>query len=197
MKKTVFTLALILLAVSLGAQGSMDQYLEPDPGTAPDTVPDIDDPVGREVARYGQMGTLQGKLLYDGDEWHLVTDEIIYEMHMGPAGHDTDDLFEQDSPAEVQGFIYRDHIAPVRINSTTGTVGFWDEGRFPLWAGVGQRIQQADERGLLGTAAPYQQQVIEQGERGNPLPHRQETQQHLLQREEELVPPAYGAAAHL
>lgn len=181
MKKTSLIFMMMMLVIALGAQGSMDQYqLE----TAEDVelveVPHVDDPLGREVARYGTMESIRGELRFENGEWYLAGDDVTYELHMGPAGHDTDDLFEQGSRADVRGFVYRDHIAPVLIESTSGPVSFWDEGRYPLWAGSGNRVQQTDMQGTNETAQPYLQRVSVQGERGNPV----FLQQDLFQRAE-------------
>lgn len=185
MKKTAAAIILILFVFALGAQGTMeDQQYTAVEAPDPQEIPDLDDPVGREVARYGTDETYSGKLFYSHGEWHLEADEIIYELHMGPTGHDAEDLFEENSPAVVRGFVYKDHIAPILIESTTGDISFWNEGRFSRWAGSGERVQQADQQGLRAVDEPYQQRVTVQGERGNPLPNQQDLRQNLFQRDQ-------------
>ncbi len=189
MKKIAVSVLFIILVFGLGAQGTVEsqaseipagvqeRMVEPDSAAAPD----LDDPLGREVARYGEERILEGTLHYIGGEWYLESGGIRYEMHMGPAGHDSPDLFDEGSSASVRGFFYRDHIAPILIDSTTGQVRFWDEGRFPIWAGRGDLMQRVTVQGERGIEQPYQQRVTVQGERGAPVPLQQNMMQQNTQ----------------
>jgi|GEM_PF-1683061 len=179
MKRIAVTAFLLLFVFAISAQEAIEKQQKSEPYAE---IPELDDPVGREVAEYGTRGRLSGILLYKHDEWHLVSEGIVYELHMGPDGHDAAELFEQESAASVDGFIYRDHISPILIESTTGDISFWTEHRFPVWAGEGDRKLQASGQMEQMMGQPYQQRVTTHGERGEPIPMQRNMEQNSFQR---------------
>ena len=101
-------------------------------------------PVGRDVAREGNLMNLAGTLQYQDNEWYLNTDAGLYEMHMGALGHEGGFAFSDGAPAEVHGFVMPDHIAPISIVSGGQSAEFWHADRYPLWAGSGDRRNAVD-----------------------------------------------------
>ena len=101
-------------------------------------------PVGRDVAREGNLMDVAGTLQYQDDEWYLEARGSVYELHMGVFGHEGGLPFSDGATAEVHGFVTPDHIAPIRIVSGGQTVEFWHPDRHPLWAGSGERRNAVD-----------------------------------------------------
>ncbi len=165
--KTVLTALLLVLASGLifsageleePAAGPTRNYAL-QPAVVDGEIPDIDDPVGREVSMYGVLGTLTGNIYTMKGEWFINDSGISYEMHMGPIGHDTPDMFIDNTPGTATGFIYKDHIAPITVETANGTFSFWREDGFPLWAGGeggANRVAVQGERGIANPAPMFQ-----------------------------------------
>lgn len=98
------------------------------------------DPPGRVVAARGILATLEGSLIWEDQEWHLREpgSSRMYELHMGPYGHQETALFTDGADARVEGFVLGDHIAPIAVHSEGGTREFWTASRLPRWAGAGE-----------------------------------------------------------
>ena len=103
--------------------------------------------VGRDVAREGTLQTVDGTLRYQDDEWYLSAGRRVYELHMGPFGHDESLALRDGSLARVEGFVVGDHIAPLSLVSEGVTHEFWHADRYPLWAGAGNRRNAVDAAG--------------------------------------------------
>ncbi|SIQ19661.1 hypothetical protein SAMN05920897_10534 [Alkalispirochaeta americana] len=101
---------------------------------------DLIDPPGRVVAAQGTMDTLSGNLVWEDQEWHLreSSSSRMYELHMGPYGHQEEPLFSTGATATVKGFVLGGHIAPVSVESEGSTREFWTPARIPRWAGSGE-----------------------------------------------------------
>lgn len=122
-------------------------------------IPDIDDPIGREVSAYGELGTLSGTIYFMNDEWFISDSGVSYEMHMGPIGHDNPDIFIDNSQGTARGFIYKDHISPIFVEAAGEIAEFWREDRFPIWAGSeggANRVAVRGERGIFEPAPLFQ-----------------------------------------
>ena len=74
--------------------------------------------IGRDVAQEGSLTDLSGSLVYRDNEWFLNAGDGLYEIHMGPFGHDESLPFTEGAMVEIRGFVLPEHIAPVRV--TTG-----------------------------------------------------------------------------
>lgn len=127
MKRIAMVLvAMVIVGSLVGAQA-----------TAVDAVDQ--DPSGRIVSARGTLQTLSGTLRWERDEWFLATDShALYELHLGPYGHQDEPLFTGDVAAVVEGFVYGDHIAPVTVATAGDVHRFWATDRMPLWAGSGE-----------------------------------------------------------
>ena len=177
--KLVMLVVGLILTLGVSAQGVTETEQAPGPAEAEPALggpENPDDPLGREVAAFGTLKTLDGILQYFHDEWHLEADSVMYELHMGPTGHDSEDLFPQGTAAAVRGFVLNDHISPVSIRTAELEVRYWTEERHSVWAGSGEGAMrrtdgQQPEEGI--------QRVSEQGERGEAIP----LQQRLLLRQ--------------
>ncbi len=101
--------------------------------------------LGRDVARDGSIVTLSGSLLYEMDDWMLSTDDGRYELHMGPYGHDESLPLVAGADAWVRGFAIPGHVAPIQIETAGRRLSFWHQGRYPLWAGSGERRHAVEE----------------------------------------------------
>ena len=101
-------------------------------------------PLGRDVARDGNLLDITGTLQYEDNEWYLNTGADVYEMHMGVLGHEDGLPFSEGATAQVHGFVMPDHIAPIRVVSADQTVEFWSADRYPLWSGSGDRRNAVD-----------------------------------------------------
>ena len=130
MRTRMMVIALVLALVAVGTV------------TADDTAP-----LGRDVARDGQLSTVSGTLAYRNDEWFLDAQRESYELHMGPYGHDESLPFVSGAGAVVNGFVFTDHIAPITVVTAGETYRFWNEGRYPLWAGSGALRNSVTENG--------------------------------------------------
>ncbi len=95
--------------------------------------------LGRDVARDGAYASLSGSLLYEHDEWLLETKDASLELHMGPYGHDESLPFVAGAEAMVRGFVIPGHMSPISVETGGEQHDFWHEGRYPLWAGNGER----------------------------------------------------------
>ena len=107
-------------------------------------VADEPAPVGRDVAREGNLMDVAGTLQYEDNEWYLNTPAGVYELHMGVLGHEGELPFSHGATADVHGFVTPGHIAPIRVESAGQTVEFWHADRYPLWAGSGDRRNAVD-----------------------------------------------------
>jgi len=152
----VMTLALIVSAVSFAA-GIQEEHPVHAVETAEEVAAtqvavevDLDDPSGREVANIGVQGVLKGVMHRDKDEWYLKTDDQLYELHMGVIGHNSPDMFKAGSAAVVTGFIYKNHVAPILVETEQRSEQFWREDRFPIWAGGGGSKNQVEYPGERG-----------------------------------------------
>ena len=130
MRTRMMVIALVLALVAVGAV------------TADDTAP-----LGRDVARDGQLSTVSGTLAYRSEEWFLDAQRESYELHMGPYGHDESLPFISGAEAVVRGFVVPNHIAPITVATSGETHRFWNEGRYPLWAGSGALRNSVTENG--------------------------------------------------
>jgi len=73
---------------------------------------------------------------------------------MGLYGYTKEDFLSQQSDISATGFSVPGHIAPITLEGTSDTVEFWTEGRYPQWAGEGERRNHVDERiGRAGVRA--------------------------------------------
>ncbi|GAB6089955.1 hypothetical protein [Spirochaeta dissipatitropha] len=96
-------------------------------------------PVGRETAADGARQSLEGSLSYQDAEWFLESGSELYQLLMGRYRHEKDLALTDGAQAVVDGFVHRNTIAPISIQSGGETMEFWGENRMPLWAGAGQR----------------------------------------------------------
>ena len=101
--------------------------------------------LGRDVARDGRLVTMSGSLVYEMDEWMLRTGDSSYELHMGPFGHDESLSFTDGADARIRGFVIPDHMAPILVETEGRRYEFWHQGRYPLWAGSGERRHAVEE----------------------------------------------------
>ncbi len=97
-----------------------------------------EEPVGREVAAYGDLAEAEGTLNFMRDEWFLTNRDGEFELHMGPFGHTDEPIFAENTNAWIRGFFLGDHIAPVEVRTENETHEFWTVDRFPIWAGSGE-----------------------------------------------------------
>lgn len=100
---------------------------------------DDDALTGRDISSAGALQTLRGTLRCLDDEWHLESGDVLYALHLGWLGHETDLPFREGAPTEVRGFVVRIHVAPVAASSEGKETRFWNEDRSPRWAGQGNR----------------------------------------------------------
>ncbi|MBN1834778.1 MAG: hypothetical protein JW820_02945 [Spirochaetales bacterium] len=110
-------------------------------------------PIGREVARLGDVADLEGTLRYENGEWLLECAQGAYELHLGPVGHEADLSFREGARASVRGFVHGAHIAPVVVVSEGTESRFWNEDRTPSWAGQGDRRNAVNAQGARATAS--------------------------------------------
>ena len=125
MRHTVIRLAVVLAVIAglaLPASAGADE-----------------DPGGRDIARMGTLHTVEGILRSVDDEWALESETTLYELHMGRAGHEAELPFRDGAHAVVRGFVHKEHIAPIVVETGGTASRFWTEDRYPVWAGSGQR----------------------------------------------------------
>lgn len=156
MKKTARTTMTIITMVITMIMGSAIVFA----GTpAAETLDD--DPSGRIVAARGELTALSGTLVWERDEWFLHTGTgSAYELHLGPYGHREEPVFTAGTPAETEGFVYRDHMAPISVDTDGETHRFWDTNRMPLWAGSGEgggRVAQTNPEIPMGQRLAMQE----------------------------------------
>jgi len=142
MKKTLPILVVLILASSLLF------------AAVPTTVPELEDPSGREVAAYGQPGELTGTLKAESGEWYVECDGTLYELHMGIYGETNKEILTDGAAAEVNGFIYQNHIAPTLLKSGDSVLRFWSASRTPLWSGNGNGKNRVTVQGERAPARP-------------------------------------------
>ena len=125
-------------------------------------------PVGRDVARLGAVETVQGTLRYADEEWLLECGETVYDLHLGPLGHEGNLPFRAGAQASVTGFVHGEHIAPIVVASGGTESRFWNEDRTPSWAGQGDRRNAATEPRSGARALDPRAGVAERGYRNDP-----------------------------
>ncbi len=98
---------------------------------------------GRDFVRLGELGSVSGTLKMDKGEWFLLTDDNIYEIHLGDHEHreKTGIKLEEGKVAEVTGFIYAQEdaayidIAVCTIKLNDNKYRFREDDGTPLWQG--------------------------------------------------------------
>lgn len=94
---------------------------------------------GKDVVADGTVQTLSGTLKADGGhEWLLVTAKETYELHLGPEKYRESKKFSltEGLEAEVKGFVFEKHIAPITIKAGNASIVLRDEGGKAAWAGT-------------------------------------------------------------
>ena len=142
MKKSLPILVVLVLASSLLF------------AAVPTTVPELEDPSGREVAAYGQPGELTGTLKAESGEWYVECNGTLYELHMGIYGEANKEILKDGAAAVVNGFIYNNHIAPTLVKSGDSALRFWSASRTPLWSGNGNGSNRVAFQGERTPARP-------------------------------------------
>lgn len=103
-------------------------------------------PVGRDIARDGALTSIQGEIVRQDSEWYIQSGDDLHQLHMGPYGYANEEFLSRESDISATGFAVPGHMAPINLEGTTDTVGFWNEARYPQWAGEGERRNQTDLR---------------------------------------------------
>lgn len=94
---------------------------------------------GKDVVASGIVQTLSGILKEDGGhEWLLVTAKETYELHLGPEAYRESKNFTlaDGQKAEVKGFVFEKHIAPITIKIGKDVIVLRDETGKSAWAGT-------------------------------------------------------------
>ena len=104
---------------------------------------------GNEVVDQGSYGELQGTLYSEDGEYYLDTGYDVYAIHLGPDWYATEIGFPPESTgyAEVKGMVHSLDSAPSTITLAGEVFSFRGEDGFPLWAGRGNRQNQATGNG--------------------------------------------------
>lgn len=92
---------------------------------------------GRDYTRLGKMGSVDGLLVKNGNEWALRAGETLYEIHMGPSDYMAYKglTLEDGAEARVSGFIYKNQISVTRIETEGKSLTLRDETGRPAWSG--------------------------------------------------------------
>lgn len=170
-KKSISMVAILLVAVSIGAFASSNSDLR-----------------GSDLVRLGKLGVVSGTLSEDGGEWYLTAQDGEYALHLGkyeviyPKGI----ALKEGSQAVVRGFVLDSDISATTVASDSAKYSFRTAAGLPLWAGQGERKNQLTGRYMRAGQANYRhpapmaqgRQVGFQGQgrqvgfRGNPRPRR-------------------------
>ncbi|MBN1836970.1 MAG: hypothetical protein JW820_14035 [Spirochaetales bacterium] len=129
---------------------------------------DVERPIGRDVARLGIVQSLEGTLRYEDQEWLLACGQTVYDLHLGPIGHETDLPFREGAQASVRGFVHGTHAAPIVVVSEGNESRFWNEDRTPSWAGQGDRRNAVSQPRSGSRASGPRAGVAEPGYRNEP-----------------------------
>ncbi len=111
-------------------------------------------PVGRDIARDGGLSSLQGQIVRQDGEWFIQSGTELHQLHMGPYGYANEDFLAGAGDVSATGFSVPGHMAPIQVSGKADAVEFWNEARYPQWAGEGERRNQVEER--LGAAGERQ-----------------------------------------
>ncbi len=94
---------------------------------------------GKDVVAGGTVQSLSGTLKADGGhEWLLVTAQETYELHLGPEAYRESKKFvlSEGQKANVKGFVFEKHIAPITIQTGKAAMVLRDEAGKAAWAGT-------------------------------------------------------------
>lgn len=102
---------------------------------------------GRDIVQVGEFITVAGTLKAEGGEWLLVSEGVVYEIHLGDHQHrrETGIELEEGKEAVVAGFFYAQEghanidIAVCTIEIDEEKYRFRSDTGTPLWRGRGQR----------------------------------------------------------
>lgn len=97
--------------------------------------------LGREIVEIGEYNNFSGTVFFKHGEWFLrVSDNIVYELHLGNKDHQKRISFEMRDgmTVSVNGFLYEDDIAVVSIEIEGELYSFRDRDGSPLWSGQGE-----------------------------------------------------------
>lgn len=92
---------------------------------------------GKDIAKKGTLTVLSGSLKYEGSEWYLVSGERSFQIHLGPKSYLDSINFKltEGKQAEINGFVFDEHIAPCTITTDGKSIELRDENGRPAWAG--------------------------------------------------------------
>ena len=95
---------------------------------------------GRTIVAEGLPITVEGALKQDGHEWQLISNNGIYNIHLGPEHYRESQGVElaEGLQAVVAGFSIGEDIAVCSLNISGRTHIFRGEDGSPAWSGGGQ-----------------------------------------------------------
>jgi hypothetical protein len=73
---------------------------------------------------------------------------------MGIYGEANKEILKDGAAVVVNGFIYRDHIAPTLVKSGDSVLRFWSTSRTPLWSGNGNGSNRVTFQGERAPTRP-------------------------------------------
>ncbi len=105
---------------------------------------------GRDIVAKGTVRVLSGKLQADGSEWHLMTEEGGYALHLGPKEYRESKSFimTDGETAEIRGFVFEKHVSPILIKTAAATVELRTGEGTAVWGktGVGSQRFKKEEK---------------------------------------------------
>ncbi len=92
---------------------------------------------GRAIVEKGEPITVEGTLKQYGDEWQLVSESGIHDIHLGPEEYRESQgiKLEEGMKATVTGFSIDEEIAVCSMSISGKTYVFRNEDGRPAWAG--------------------------------------------------------------
>jgi hypothetical protein len=143
MKKMIMltSILMVLLSITIGyareGGGKSQGGQRSRSGRESEEADESEEIKGKDIIKKGTLMVMSGSLKYEGGEWHLVSKENSFQIHLGPKSY-LDSLgfkLTEGDQVEIKGFVLDDHIAPCTITTGGKSIELRDENGRPAWAG--------------------------------------------------------------
>lgn len=90
---------------------------------------------GREIVDSGKVREISGELKYLDNELYVQTEDLLYQIHLGPEEYAVEIGFNKEIKSYVLLKTYASgtDIAPITITHDNKIYSFWDTNGKPMW----------------------------------------------------------------
>ncbi len=92
---------------------------------------------GREIVDKGNVSEISGELKYLDNELYVQTEDVLYQIHLGPVEYAIEIGFHKEIKGSVllKTYVSGTDIAPITLTHDNKIYRFWDTNGKPMWRG--------------------------------------------------------------